>query len=113
MKPRQAEFQFPPVSHRHDPTTSKQAEKKITQSGRRHGDADRVLAMLRLSPGKNAREIGKQLWPEDLEEQTGKARRRLSDLKNIGVVYNRTLTDQDGTKERESRWWPVNYLASE
>ena len=113
MKPRQAEFQFPPVSHRHDPTTSKQAEKKITQSGRRHGDADRVLAMLRLSPGKNAREIGEQLWPEDLRGQIGKARRRLSDLKNIGVVYNRTLTDQDGTKERESRWWPVNYLASE
>ena len=113
MKPKQAEFQFPPVSHTHDPTSSKEAEKQITQSGRRQTDANRVLAVLTLSPGKNAREIGKQLWPEDLEEQTGKARRRLSDLKNIGVVYNRTLTDQDGTKERESRWWPVNYLASE
>ena len=109
MKPKQAEFQFPPVSHTHDPTSSKEAEKQITQSGRRQTDAKRVLATVRLSPGKTAREIGKKLWPEDKdkEERTGKARRRLSDLKNIGEVYHRTLTDQDGTKERESRWWPV------
>jgi len=113
MKPKQIEFEFPPVSHTHDISTSKEAEKKITKSGSRQTDAKRVLAMLRLSPGKNATEIGEQLWPEDLRGQIGKARRRLSDLKSIGVVYNRTLTDQQGTKERESRWWPVNYLASE
>jgi len=115
MKPKQIEFEFPPVSHTHDPSTSKEAEKKITKSGSRQTDAELVLAKVRLSPGKTAREIGKKLWPEDKdkEERTGKARRRLSDLKNIGAVYRRTLTDQDGTKERESRWWPVDYLASE
>jgi hypothetical protein len=107
MKPKQAEFQFPPVSHTHDPTSSKEAEKQITQSGRRQTDANRVLAVLTLSPGKTATEIGEELWPEDLRGQIGKARRRLSDLKNIGEVYNRIRVDEDGKNERESRWWPV------
>ena len=113
MKPKQIEFEFPPSSHTHDPSTSKQAEKKITKSGSRQTDAELVLAEVRLSPGKTATEIGEELWPRDPRHQIGKARRRLSDLKNIGAVYRRTLTDQQGTKEREARWWPVNYLASE
>ncbi len=107
MKAQQGEFPFPPVSHKHDPSTSKEAEKRITRSGERKSHADLVLALVVASPGRTATEIGEQLWPDDLRGQIGKARRRLSDLKTNGDVYSRILVAEDGKKETESRWWPT------
>ena len=106
-EPQQGEFIFPPASHKHDPSTSKEAEKRITRSGERKSHADLVLALVVASPGRTATEIGEQLWPDDLRGQIGKARRRLSDLKTNGDVYSRILVAEDGKKETESRWWPT------
>jgi len=108
MKPQQAEFIFPPASHKRDPSSSKEAEKRITRSGRRKSHADLVLALVVASPGKTATQIGERLWPDDPRGQIGKARRRLSDLKTNGDVYSRILVAEDGKKETESRWWPRN-----
>ncbi len=107
MKAQQSEFIFPPVSHRHDPSTSKEAEKRIMRTGQRKTQANLVLALVVASPGRTATEIGERLWPDDLRGQIGKARRRLSDLKNSGDIYSRVLIDATGKNETESRWWPT------
>jgi hypothetical protein len=81
-----------PVSHRHDPVTSKEAEASITQSGVRKTNNERVAWLVARYPNKTASELA-QLCTEHFDDALGdtpdkrlfEIRRRLSDMNDIHV----------------------------
>jgi len=90
---------MPPVSHRHDPDTSREAEEAITSSGQRASDADIVLRCVRAYPGLTGSEIAKTLgW--DLY----KVRRRLSDLHNRNALEMTGRRVARHRRRAESEW---------
>lgn len=82
---------YPPGSHRHDPETSQEAERTLTQSGRRQRHGRLVLELVRRYPGCTAIE----LWQLASEEERAilrepqEVRRRLVDL-----IYQNLVTQQ-------------------
>ena len=105
MKPQQITFKFPPVSHSNDPEPSKEGAKKVTRSGKRSAHVKLVLDVVRAFPGSTAGEIG---------DGTGlghvRAQRRLSDLKNDGVVF--VSGKKKYKKNNQSRWYPTKSIRS-
>lgn len=92
---------WPPAARSADPRISREAEAKFTESGGRKTQAGRILEAIRTCPGMTADELAMKI---DLN--TYKVRKRTSDLKNLGVVYQRgTRTGNDGF--RQGCWWPV------
>ena len=100
MKPQQIPMKFPPVSHSNDPEPSKEGAKKVTRSGKRSAHVKLVLDVVRAFPGSTAGKIGK-------ETKLGhvRAQRRLSDLKNDGVVFISGKEKYKGNNQ--SRWYPT------
>ena len=100
MKPQQIPMKFPPISHSNDPEPSKEGAKKVTASGRRSAHVKLVLDVVRAFPGSTAGEIGK-------ETKLGhvRAQRRLSDLKNDGVIFISGKEKYKGNNQ--SRWYPT------
>jgi hypothetical protein len=72
---------FPPATRRTDPATSWEAERGITRSGDRLTQAERVLYEVRTHPGQTAAEIGVAVHLGHVPAQ-----RRLSDLRNQGLI---------------------------
>lgn len=75
-----------PATARNDPETSSDAERKVTESGQRTGNCNRVLSLVRDNPWMTSVE----LWNKQ-SSQTGcldrhEVSRRLGDLKNAGKV---------------------------
>lgn len=73
---------LPPVSHTHDPATSKEAEADINKTGTRVRDIELVMGLVTAHPGHTSTELA------DIGHLTlYKVRRRLSDLKNQGRIF--------------------------
>ena len=91
---------LPPVSRPSDPETSHQAERAITESGKRESHAQQCLRALRERPGMTAGEVG---------EATGlghvPAQRRLSDLLRLELVAQGAPRDYHG---RAQVTWAVS-----
>ena len=77
----------PPIVRLTDPETSHTAAVKITLGGGRRTQAERILAEIREHPGLVVDEIATNIGLD-----TMKVRKRTSDLKNLGLVY------QSGTR---------------
>lgn len=78
----QAELIFPPATHRADPLTSYKAEERITKSGKRQTQAERVLDALKRYPNRT---------PGELSRDSGLdyyvIHRRLADLKANNLAH--------------------------
>tara|TARA_R100000656_G_scaffold73358_2_gene54623 strand:- start:158 stop:475 length:318 start_codon:yes stop_codon:yes gene_type:complete len=105
MKPQQIPMEFPPASHSNDPESSKEGAKKVTRSGKRSAHVKLVLDVVRAFPGSTAGKIGK-------ETKLGhvRAQRRLSDLKNDGVVFISGKEKYKGNNQ--SKWYPTKSIRS-
>ena len=107
-----------PVSHTHDPDTSKAVERSITDSGKRKSNNQRVAWLVARWPGRTASELSKEA-PKQFQEfmnlaiTQGKGavlievRRRLSDMNGIHVRRGEKHEARIGLlKNKESIWWP-------
>lgn len=104
------------VSHSHDPETSKDAERKVTESGARKSNNQRVAWLVARYPGKTASELTElaMLHHHELfyymaskDALLIEIRRRLSDMNGIHV--ERGTKDEariDLLKNKESIWRP-------
>jgi hypothetical protein len=108
-----------PVSHSHDPDTSKAAERSITDSGKRKSNNQRVAWLVARYPGKTASELeihamrefyhSKQLNPlgATTDKRLFEIRRRLSDMNGIHVQRGTKDQARIGLlKNKESVWFP-------
>lgn len=90
---------LPPSSHRHDPATSKHAERTYARRGT---DLAAVVDAVRERPGSTGRQIAAALgWGDDLY----RVRRRLSDGRNMGLIRRGPAEKIEGCKP-ECSWWP-------
>lgn len=96
-------FDAPPASHRDDPCTSKDAEAAVTCSGQRERNKRRVLGVVRAHPGLTALEYHERHL-SDMEKQ--EPRRRLTDLKNVGLVLRGESRRRAPGVKAECTWWP-------
>ncbi len=96
----ETERDWPPVVHPTDPATSHAAAAKFTIGGGRRTQAERILAEIRQHPGLIVDEIA-----VNVGLHTMKVRKRATDLKNLGLVYQSgTHKGDDGYAQ--GRWWP-------
>ena len=95
-------YKWTPASRPANPATSFEAEAAITTDGTRETHAQILLAIVKSSPGLTTGEIGEQ---SDLGQMA--TRKRLSDLKNQGLVYQGQPRIWEATGRRHSTWWPV------
>lgn len=87
---------FRPATHNTDPATSHRAEEQETRSGRRKAHALKVLSLVQLHPGWTATAIAQTLagdpdFSTESHKRLYQVRRRLSDLKNLGVVRQQRI----------------------
>ena len=77
-----------PAAHTHDPATSHEAARRVTDSGRRGHHADIVFGLVSLNPGKTAVELWQCAGPEIQSRLREKqeVRRRLTDLLATGRI---------------------------
>jgi len=103
-----------PVSHRNDPATSKDAERKVTDSGKRKSNNEKVAWLVSRWPGLTPSEYAVHAFNEyglqlgdTPDKRIFEVRRRLSDMNGIHV--------RRGTKDearlgllanKESVWYP-------
>lgn len=78
-----AERPFPPASANTDPPTSRIAERQINTSGDRKAQCERVLSMVKQSPGSTSLELATKYGVD-----RHMAGRRLPDLRAMGRVKN-------------------------
>ena len=106
MKP----LPVPPRFHRNDPPTSGQAALDHRRSGRLGRDQWIALRLVREHPGLTAPELGRFLmdldkatlgYSQDEESSRQRIGRRLSELKENGLVY------REGARDGCACWWPV------
>ena len=95
-----------PGSHARDPVTSREAEAVVTATGTRATHCAAVLGVVRGTPGSTASEIERHV-PYDLTE----TRRRLTDLKNLGLVRQGAPRVAAGRSKREVTWEPTEARA--
>lgn len=94
------EQSFPPASRRTDPISSHSAERRITRSGRRATQAERVYAALCDLDGATSAELaprcGLDRW------QTA---RRLPDLEAQGQIVKGAMRKCEVTGAKSVTWW--------
>ena len=103
-----------PVSHTHDPETSKAVERSITDSGKRKSNNQRVAWLTARFPGQTASELTAfgltnfPDWSEGIfDKMLIEVRRRLSDMNGIHVRRGEKHEARMGLlKNKESIWWP-------
>lgn len=109
-----------PVSHTHDPETSKAAERSITDSGARRTNNQWVAWAVARWPGKTASEITDKLCAPQvycnftqtfqelgIDKALIEVRRRLSDMNGIHVRRGEKHEARIGLlKNKESVWYP-------
>ena len=90
---------YPPIARNQDPWTSHAAGDAITNSGSRQTLAEICVDCVHKHPGLTAGEVG---------ELTGlghqRVWRRLSDLKNLGLIVQGTAKQWQG--KAQVTWWP-------
>ena len=89
-----------PASRSSDPGTSHEAEKSINKDSTRESNARRLLEIVREKNGLTTGEIGQLVGNMDGWWK------RLSDLKNLGLILQGTPRVWSGTGRKQSTWWP-------
>tara|TARA_Y100000310_G_scaffold171370_1_gene171551 strand:+ start:307 stop:648 length:342 start_codon:yes stop_codon:yes gene_type:complete len=93
---------FPPASYADDPVTSHEAEAVHTATGVRQTHAGKLLEIVRVRPGLITSELGEVSELGHME-----TRKRLSDLKNMNLIYQGQARMWQGSGRKQSSWWPV------
>ena len=88
-----------PVARTTDPATSHRAEQRVTDSGRRQSQAERLYAAIVAHPGQCRGQLAAAV---DMEEY--QASKRLSDLRNAGRIVQGPPREWHGN--HQSTWWP-------
>ena len=91
---------LPPVSRPTDPIPSFVGEVEITARGRRQSQVQAIIRYVRAHPGSCRGEIATGLGMDEYG-----ASKRLSDAKNIGMIYG--LGAVHYRARLQSQWWPV------
>lgn len=91
-----------PLSHRHDPETSRQAAHKLVQSGKLTGQRKAVLEALRECDGVTHAELGALMGVHWLTPA-----RRLPELERAGLVRKGEPRLCNVKHSRCTTWWVV------
>ncbi len=91
---------LPPVSRAEDPHTSYLAEQGLSE--KRISTVVKVYGFVVEYPGRTSGEISEGLRMEHHEVW-----RRVSDAKNLGLIYASGKRLWEGTGRQQSCWWPV------
>lgn len=91
---------LPPVSRAADPQTSYLAEAGLSE--KRVGTVRKVYAFVVEYPGRTSGEISEGLGMEHHEVW-----RRVSDAKNLGLIYASGKRLWEVTGKQQGCWWPV------
>lgn len=93
----------PPLFRRTDPATSREAGEHMLKSGKLAEAQQRVLEMVRRSPGLTSlmlAEVAGEWDPRVIN-------RRLPELERLGLVRRGDPRIQGKTGRRAVTWWPV------
>lgn len=98
-----------PVTHSHDPQSSRLAIAKHVASGKRAKHAEIVLTYVTFLPGSTAVELWDALRPEDRAAlaEMQEVRRRLCDLENNGSVCKGIMRTCRIRGSKMVTWVPV------
>lgn len=105
-KTQAAMLSLAPASRRHDPVTSKEADRAISNSGKRSGDVMKAAALVNQYPGSTCRELASKgvMDNESLHK-------RLPDAVAAGLITKgierRCMTSSRNL--RAATWWPKGY----
>lgn len=104
-------FEHHPLSHRHDPSTSKEAEQRMEESGKLTSNQSKVAWLVARYPDKTASELTKaaaEHFGTELGETFDKAlievRRRLSSMRDIHVTADQDNPRIGLLKGKEMTW---------
>ena len=93
-------FRLPPAAARNDPETSHVAARKITRSGKRQTDAQRVAVLVEMYPGRTNKELAATPAAKLMELDYYTIARRQKDAETMGLVK------RDGVRDGATIWWP-------
>jgi hypothetical protein len=102
-----------PAAHRHDPPGSHEAAHAITTSGHRQRQLDRVYSLVLEFPGRTAGELAAESAVQALRAERDsydayQVRRRLYDLKELGLALRGATRRCEAVGTTQSTWWPSN-----
>lgn len=96
---------LPPIAKKTDPTTSHKGARSVTRSGRRINQISFCLRLVINNPGSICDELG---------EISGlgyrKVSKRLSDLKNLGLIEQCGERQSLESNHSQLRWWPAGQV---
>lgn len=98
-------FPWPAIARRSDPFTSHLTVDNVTDSGRRAVQRDLVREAVELIPGCTARELGDLLESDSIIDGCGIAHRRLSELRQAGLVAMGTKRKCTISGVLAITWW--------
>lgn len=90
-----------PIARRRDPETSKLAARRVTQSGERASQQQRILNLVNQRPGHTSAEIAHFLGMDRHIPA-----RRLSELERQGLLRRGGKRDCQQTLNPSLTWWP-------
>ena len=93
----------PAVSRRGNPQTSFEAEEAINKDGSRATHASVVLGIIQSEPGLTTGEVGDTSGLGQME-----TRKRISDLKNMGMIFAGDVRVWKPSGRKQSTWWPIS-----
>jgi len=104
-----------PAAHRRDPPGSHEAAHAITASGHRQRQLDRVYSLVLEFPGRTAGELASESAGEAAlghgllpSYDAYQVRRRLYDLKELGLVVRGSTRRCEAAGTTQCTWWPAN-----
>ncbi len=96
-----------PIAHAQDPASSHEAAREHTESGRRDTHCSIVLDAVRAHPGLTSAELVEHCVGLDSAEVLTEVRRRLTDLKDAGLILRRQPRVCTISKRKVETWWAV------
>ena len=93
----------PAVSRRDNPQTSFEAEEAINKAGARVTHLSVVLGVIESQPGLTTGEVGDASGLGQME-----TRKRISDLKNMGMIFAGDVRVWEASGRNQSTWWPIS-----
>ena len=93
---------FRPVSRKTDPSSSRSAEAEINRTGSRRAQQEKIFEHVRRWPGHTSLEMSRYLNLDRYQ-----IARRLSDLKNAGLVYQGDVKKCDIGGRDAVTWFPA------
>ena len=91
------------VSRRDNPETSFEAEEAINKDGSRVTHLSVVLGVIESQPGLTTGEVGDASGLGQME-----TRKRISDLKNMGMIFAGDVRVWEASGRNQSTWWPIS-----